>query len=971
MGTTENTLIPRMVVPTPPQAPSPCVITIITNGQGSILLGKRRDTKKWTLCAGHIENQESPEEAAYREIYEETGLTAQYLTSIPFKAPAHLHFFSTFCTGTPHSGLDPDNEVEKWVWVDPRNGIPSNIWDKLAGPEGEANILRQLFTTQLGLKKSEQRWLEADFMELQKSNKLLNHPDPRERALAIKLSTTSPTDLSTAILDPDPTVWQKAFNHASGTHALNTLSQSTRDSAGTPLFDRHDHLLHDPRCTPRHVLNIEEAIRSDTNLDPKIQLQRLSQLKRHPMYPKSLHKGGENWAHKYMADAGEVEIPSKIHYEDEPLKHKDLLDHYNQHVNAAKPLMPEDADLHTTGVASPKLVYKTDTHKLMVKPYFENENQQAGWNETSSQHLYDAAGLGHLHQRSFIASHGSGYNAVPVVGINIEKATPLHDIHREDLLKVNPKADAQARHIGIMDFLLGNERGNNLMVGPSNNLLAVDHANAFNYSFRPSPMGKDYYPTLMEGNDFHRYTTAAMSHLTESTYQPEGQTKYLETIKNWWPSVASNVRKAFQERLDLVKDPELKSHLQQGFNVRHLWLDNASKNGADHFEGALKKALGDAGFLHTQHDSNKSFAGAGTGGVHAKLMTSHPKEINEGVAHFENNINKHSETMKPLGTSKTGLRGIAPKAHYEHSGKGYIVKPAVEPHTRLAAWNELTSQALYHAGGIGHLHQNAHATVGNTGMAGADQAHGTAIHMEPGAMTMMDAMGGYKGTNPDLFTQIEGTKGQDVRRGALATTNTKHRQSLKQIGLMDYLTSNQDRHGNNIMLKPDGQPLAIDNSLAFKNDRKHAYGAEHYGENVGPDSEHTLALAVDPNYQRSLFQGFESRIGKYEGLEPHANALYQDATVLGGHPDDETYKWFDENKDKMLQKFQEHVNMLPGKEKRDRMMASYMVRHNHLSELSKQYQERQEIPKAAEAAPTALHDTILDPSTDKTTLREK
>jgi hypothetical protein len=65
----------------------------------------------------------------------------------------------------------------------------------------------------------------------------------------------------------------------------------------------------------------------------------------------------------------------------------------------------------------------------------------------------------------------------------------------------------------------------------------------------------------------------------------------------------------------------------------------------------------------------------------------------------------------------------------------------------------------------------------------------------------------------------------------------------------------------------------------------------------------------------------------------------------------------------MLQKFQEHVNMLPGKDKRDKMLASFMVRHNHLSELSKQIQEHQEIPKI-HASPTDK--TFLQEFPDKT-----
>ena len=44
-----------------------------------ILLIKHKKNRKWTQPGGHIENDETPEEAALREVYEETGLRVRLL----------------------------------------------------------------------------------------------------------------------------------------------------------------------------------------------------------------------------------------------------------------------------------------------------------------------------------------------------------------------------------------------------------------------------------------------------------------------------------------------------------------------------------------------------------------------------------------------------------------------------------------------------------------------------------------------------------------------------------------------------------------------------------------------------------------------------------------------------------------------------------------------------------------------------
>lgn len=54
----------------------PAIAVAIFNEKGEILLQKRRDTNQWCIICGHVEYGESVENAAIREIQEETGVDA-------------------------------------------------------------------------------------------------------------------------------------------------------------------------------------------------------------------------------------------------------------------------------------------------------------------------------------------------------------------------------------------------------------------------------------------------------------------------------------------------------------------------------------------------------------------------------------------------------------------------------------------------------------------------------------------------------------------------------------------------------------------------------------------------------------------------------------------------------------------------------------------------------------------------------
>jgi hypothetical protein len=166
------------------------------------------------------------------------------------------------------------------------------------------------------------------------------------------------------------------------------------------------------------------------------------------------------------------------------------------------------------------------------------------------------------------------------------------------------------------------------------------------------------------------------------------------------------------------------------------------------------------------------------------------------------------------------------------------------------------------------------------------------------------------------------------------------------MGVMDWLTSNEDRHEGNIMVAPDGSPLAIDHGRAFSSDRLHSFGIEN---DIDAEIQGKIALAQKtghpnmPEITKALLGNAEAQKQWGPAMQKDPNKQlegfdnfgghYSDATKIGGPPDKETWKWFDENKHKMHDAYKKHVAMLPDEESRSRMLSSFNTRLQHLNQV--------------------------------------
>ncbi|MCD6497210.1 MAG: NUDIX hydrolase [Deltaproteobacteria bacterium] len=114
------------------RSPYPVICCAVVHRHRLLVLKRTQDpgAGQWALVSGYVERIESAEQAAVREVAEETGLSVQveYLTSYGKLGTDGRYYLSMCFLGTAHSNhVQPNEESSEHQWVELDERVLSSL----------------------------------------------------------------------------------------------------------------------------------------------------------------------------------------------------------------------------------------------------------------------------------------------------------------------------------------------------------------------------------------------------------------------------------------------------------------------------------------------------------------------------------------------------------------------------------------------------------------------------------------------------------------------------------------------------------------------------------------------------------------------------------------------------------------------------------------------------------------------------
>ncbi len=471
---------------------------------------------------------------------------------------------------------------------------------------------------------------------------LMNPSDPRKRALArraLKHPSAQAHHVERAFKEGPMDV---KIAVAQSQHLPEHLAQDVMQRGQLPAGDNEallrTFIVQNPKATDRHLktaLNdrnpiVRHAARQKTG-DFKQYQSEFNKFFGTAM-KKAIRAEDFKAIRRAVDPKGAVLVDHKPDLEAHPPQHNaDVAAYKHAILDSAQPVKRTSAKVAANSNFSRKVVYTVPathaTHggaRYMVKPYHENvptvlsrwqKHPHQGWAEMTNQALYHAGGIGHLHQNVHTVEHhmGEGHEAEPALVVKMDHDFKPLQSYRYGSMYLGEPVKHDARRIAMMDFLSNNldRHGGNIMVGDfkphpdediaqsgvdvPNKLLAIDHSRSFQYinthehKYRP----RRDQPRQLEDN-FGNYA---------SNYSRGSVLRYLAPVEgnqfmkqdphqwaadwgpvfDWWGQNSGNIKAAMAKRLDQIKDPEVRKHIQRNFDARTRYLDERADLGIENY----------------------------------------------------------------------------------------------------------------------------------------------------------------------------------------------------------------------------------------------------------------------------------------------------------------------------------------------------------------------------------------------------
>jgi len=236
-----------------------------------------------------------------------------------------------------------------------------------------------------------------------------------------------------------------------------------------------------------------------------------------------------------------------------------------------------------------------------------------------------------------------------------------------------------------------------------------------------------------------------------------------------------------------------------------------------------------------------------------------PDSVQPGAEQFSKHVVKAAR--RPSPSSMWG-GGISPKEFYKVNGgrypngrlkpsKTFMVKPYFEnfgqwdgTYYPLAGFAEMATQGLMHAAGLGDSTLKVH--------------------------TFEDSKNWSRPLLAVEFEKGYETVGEMGRRLSKVTVPDGVKDTLAKIGIIDYLSNNQDRHGQNLMgkMKKNGKRGELKSVLAIDHGRSFQYRRGNRFADSSGSMEHFMFHLVSPGIRAALNPNGEGNVPVDKYLTP-------------------------------------------------------------------------------------------------------